>query len=444
MLWHKIKSSIKEKLPETIFSLWIDPLVCVQEEDQSIELGCPDSFFCTWVKEKYFGVIRESMNDLGAGSKELNFSVSKNRKQAEPGLPDIEEKEQLRLPSMPKVRSSVRNLHPRYTFDEFMVGESNALSQSACQAIANGDNSFGPFLYINAGNGLGKTHLTHAVAHFIIDQSPGTQIQYLTAQQFSAEMVGRIKTNSMDKFKEKYHNNCDILLLEDVHTMTGKAKTQAELNEVLDSLIKTGKRIILTGAMAPVAIPDIDANFRSRMSAGLISTINPPDLKTRFRIIRRKAENVKLPLTDELVELLAQNVRGDIRKLESVIVGLKARSSLLKTAPDLDMVKELLFELIGQNPELTVETIKGFVADQFKVSVNDLKSRSRKRSIAFPRQVSMYLARRLTDQGLAEIGRAFNRDHSTVLHSIRVITEEMARSASIRGQVDLLVNKLKK
>jgi chromosomal replication initiator protein len=248
----------------------------------------------------------------------------------------------------------------------------------------------------------------------------------------------------MDVFKDKYHNHCDVLLIEDVQCLTGKVRTQEELNELLDVLMKAGKRIILTGSSVPRKLSKIDEGFRSRMAAGLISTINAPDLQTSRLIIKRKASNCNLQLDGDLVEYLAQCIRGDIRKLESAIVGLKAKSVLLKKAPDLTMAKEVIAEIIGNSQELSAELIRDFIARQFKVSIQDMQSRSRKKMITFPRQVSMYLARKYTEQGLAEIGKAFNRDHSTVLHSVRVISEAISRNGSIRGQVDLLANKLKK
>ncbi|OGQ95368.1 MAG: chromosomal replication initiator protein DnaA [Deltaproteobacteria bacterium RIFOXYD12_FULL_57_12] len=443
MLWERIKESLRGMLPETTYSLWIEPIVCVKNsDDQQLELACPDRFFSTWVTDNYLEVINSVLGELGSPQVKLRFSVLSEPQRRPAGKESGSG--QLRLPDMPAGRSFIRNLHPRYTFDEFMVGESNQLAQSACQALASGDTSLGSCLYINAGTGLGKSHLTHAVAHNIVNSSPGTRLHYLTAQQFSAEMVSRIKTNSMEAFKDKYHNHCDMLLLEDIHNLTGKAKTQEELNEVLDSLLKAGKRVVFTGVSAPRELAELDAELRSRMAAGLIATINPPDLRTRRRIIRRKALNSNLTLAEELIDYLAQHLNGDVRRVESAIVGLKAKSALLKKAPDGDMVKEVVLEIMGRPRELSAETIRDFLAEQFKVSIAELQSRSRKKTIAFPRQVSMYLARRCTNQGLADIGKAFNRDHSTVLHSIRVITEEMARSGSVRGQVELLAEKLTK
>lgn len=445
MLWQKTKDTLRERLPEAVYSLWVEPIACVRSDDHVLELACPDRFFCAWVDDNYRAVIQESLNEQGNGSQQLHLTVVGNGTSS--GIRPTgwtDEKQQLRLPAMPVARSYVRGLHPRYVFDEFMVGEGNLMAKSACQALAEGDTSLGPSLYINGGTGLGKSHLTHAVAHWIIGQSPGTRLHYLTAQQFSAEMVKGIKTNTMDRFKEKYQANCDVLLMEDVHTLTGKAKTQTELNEILDGLIKSGKRIILTASAAPRELPGIDGEFRSRMSAGLISTINPPDQKTRFSIIKRKAKNNNLQLKDELIDYLAQNIKGDVRQLESAVVGIKAKSTLLKVLPDFDMVKEVVCNIVGVSHSLTAASIRDFIAGQFKVSIEEMQSKIRKKEIAFPRQVSMYLARRYTEQPLADIGRAFNRDHSTVLHSIKVINDAMVRNASIRGQVELLAGKLKK
>lgn len=446
MLWDEVKELLKYKLPEAVQHLWIDPLICIRVDENSMELSCPDKFFCSWVRENYLKIIQESLRDLGKTATTVLFSVS-TESVYQPDRPLLENhlgQRQLRLPAIPEAYSNIRNLHPRYTFEEFMVGESNLLAHSACQAIANGETSFGSTVYINAGTGLGKSHLTHAVAHSIVNTFPGTRLHYLTAQQFSSEMVSGIKSNSMDEFKTKYHNNCDVLLVEDVQNLTGKVKTQEELNELLDVLMKSGKRIILTGSTVPRELKNIDEGFRSRMSAGLITTINPPDLQTSRLIIRRKAANNNLSLEEELIEYLAQYIKGDIRKIESAIVGLKAKSSLLKRSPDIAMAKEVISEIIGNSQELSAEFIRDFIARQYKISISDMQSKSRKKTITFPRQVSMYLARKYTEQGLMEIGKAFNRDHSTVLHSVRVISEAISRNGSIRGQVELLAKKLQK
>lgn len=441
MYWQDVREVLRRSLPESVFALWIEPLQCRLADRQLLELAGPDRFFCSWVANNYQKEIEAALETAGFGGVTVRFVVDAAAAERA-GHAQAGHGEQLRLPAMPEGRSHVRTLHPRYTFDEFMVGDSNALAFSACEAIANGDGGMGPCVFIHSGTGLGKSHLTHAVAHHLLDHSPHLRLHYLTSQQLTAEVVRHIKSNTMEHFKEKYHRQCDVLLMEDVHTLAGRVKTQAELAEALDVLMEAGRRIIFTGSMAPRDIPNIDVGMRSRLSAGLITSINPPDLRTRRLIILRKARYHKLALAEELVDYLAEHVKGDIRRVESAIIGLKAKANLLKAAPSLEMVKEVVAAIVGQHLRLTSVAIRDFVARQFQIPLAELQSKSRKKSVAFPRQVSMYLARKLTDEALSDIGKAMNRDHSTVVHSIRVITEAIARDGSIRGQVEHLSERI--
>jgi len=268
-------------------------------------------------------------------------------------------------------------------------------------------------------------------------------MHYLTAQQFSAEMVNGIRAKTMDQFSSKFLQNCDLLLVEDIHTLVGKNKTQEELNTILDYLIKSGKRVILTAGASPANLNGIDEEFKSRMASGLVTKIEPPEYATRVNIIRHKAKIHGLQLESDLVDLLAQHLNGDIRKIESTLIGLKAKSTLLASPPDQTMVREMLSGLLTAPAQLNGVAIMNFVSTQFRVSVDDLKSRSRKRSIAFPRQVAMYMTRKHTNKSLADIGGLYNRDHSTVLHAIRTITRDMSRDASVGEQIELLDRKLK-
>ncbi len=442
-MWQETKKLLSAKMSESTFSLWIDPIRCLREDELVLELAGPDRFFCNWVKENYLASIRQILADLGRQEVVVSFKV-RNASASSSKLLMNNRREQLHLPSVPKGRSYVRTLHPRYTFDEFMVGESNFLPHSACESLAGGDYSLGHCLYVEAGTGLGKSHLTHAVAHHIMSNSPEVRLHYLTAQQLTSELVQGIRNKTMDQFKEKYHNGCDVLLLEDVQIFSGKARTQEELGMALDILMDRGKRIIFTGSKLPRDIVDIDDSFRSRLSYGLVTTINPPDIRTRQLIIKRKAENSGLALDPEVIDYLAESIRGDVRQVESAIVGLKAKSGMLKKQPDLAMAGEIIAGIVGRIQELSARAICDFVAREFNVKKAEMCSRSRKKSVVFPRQVGMYLARKMTDQGLADIGAAFSRDHSTVVHSVRIITETIVRNASVRGQVALLTEKLEK
>ncbi len=442
MLWQKTKEILAEKLPESVYSLWIAPLSASENDKSSLKLTGPNNFFCSWVAEKYHSDIEEALAVLGCQGVQISYQAECGEKKQRPMLAAPEQP--MRLPNIPRVKTTLKTLHPRYTFDEFVVGSSNLMAHSACESIAKNDTAISNCVYLKAGTGLGKSHLSHAVSHYIIDHNPSTRLNYLTAQQLTSEMVKNIKNNTMTHFKEKYHNQCDVLLIEDVHTLAGRTKTQEELGQALDVLLETGKKIIFTSSMGPREIPNLESGIRSRLSAGLIASINPPSIETRLKIVRRKATMHSLRLTEEIVGYIAENVKGDIRQVESTIVSLKAQAALMKADPDFSMIKEALANVVGQAQQVSPAVVRDFIAGQFKISVADLQSKSRKQVVAFPRQIAMYLSRKYTDAPLCHIGSAFNRDHSTVVHAIRVITEKRAQNTAIRRQVDFIEDKLQK
>lgn len=443
MTWHQITDHLSTELPQDLHSLWIKPLTCTRFDEEVVELGGPDRFFCSWVADQYLAQIKSALAAHGKQNAQIVFTVTEDRcgaqdlnRAALPAPPT-----QLCLPTIDKTPSFVRSLNPRYVFDEFIVGTSNEIAFSACQALASGDKSLGQCLYINSGTGLGKSHLTHAVAHHVLAHNPRARLNYLTAQQLTVDMVRSIQSKQMDAFKDRYQNS-DILLMEDVQSLTGKVKTQEELACILDVLLESGKTVIFTGARPPRDIASLAPEVQSRLSSGLVTEISQPTIDTKILIVLQKARNISLIISDELATVMAERIKGDIRQINSAVIGLKAKANLRRMNPDMDMVNEVLATLIGQQQRLTPEIIRDFVACQFKLTGDDLVSKSRKKNIAFPRQISMYFSRKYTEKGLQEIGRAFNRDHSTVVHSIRVITEAIHQNGSICGQVDLLDKKL--
>jgi chromosomal replication initiator protein len=443
MLWDVVKKSLSGSLSKSEYNLWIKPLSCMRENDKSLELSCPDRFFLAWVKERYLGLIESNLGKIADTPPVVSLTVLM------PQL--VPQKEangsgQLRLPGMDKFKSSVRSLHPGYTFDQFMVGESNILARSACNAIATADFTFGNNLFMTSGTGLGKSHLTQAVVHQVMRSAPSTRMHYLTAQQFSAEMVKSLRGNSMDQFSKKFIHACDLLLIEDVHTLAGKTKTQEELNNILDYLIRSGKRVILTSAVAPCDISGLDEDFRSRMTSGLITDIQAPEYKTRASIIRHKAAVSNLNLSEDHVHFLADKLEGDIRRIESTILGIRAKASMHNAPPDMDMLRQI-FEGSGaveRNKLLNGELIREVISNQYRVSVEELTSRSRKKVVSFPRQIAMYLTRKYTEESLAHIGNLYNRDHSTVMYAVKVINRDIAQKNTVRQQVEILKDKLQK
>ncbi len=436
MLWERLRDAVREQISQEEYQLWIQPLTCMVEGETSLDLTGPDRFFCAWLREKYLPLLVSQLHALDGGRRELRL--------LEPSQPlalSATDSCQLRLPHLPAQGSTLRRLHPRYTFDEFLEGEGNVLASSACRALATGDMIYGPCLYLASSTGLGKSHLAQAVAHEVLREAPGTSLHYLSAQQFSNDMVRQIKANTLDQFKTRFQG-CDFLVMEDVQCLAGKARTQVEMDELLDSLIKTGTRVVLTGTVAPCVLDGLDPAFKSRMASGLVATIAEPDRATRQRIIRRKSANCGLALGDDVVEFLAGRLRGDVRRLESAVIGLKAKASMQGKGVDLSLAREVIRELLGNVAELSGVLIRDFVAAQFRISVEELKSRSRKRAVVFARHLGMYLSRKFTEETLMDIGRLYERDHSTVLHGVQTITEGMHRNTTVRGQVELLSRRL--
>ncbi len=437
MVWEKAKASLKENLSESVYSLWVEPLECVKNDETVMQLACPDRFFKAHLERNHLRFIQETVNGLSSAPCPIRL-IDKSAE----ALPAVAPQGQLRLPTMERRRSIVRALHPRYTFDAFMVGESNFLAQSACKSLAKGDDSVGSCVYINSSTGLGKSHLTHAVAHSLLAESPSTRLRYVTAQQFAAEMVSGIQKGAMAQFKSGYHDHCDFLLVEDIHALKGKKKTQEEMNELLDSLIKSGKRVILTANSNPHELTGIDSEFKSRMSAGLVTTIQAPDLATRYRIVESKAAMSGINLPKEAVSYIGQHVHGDVRRIESTLLAIRAKASLAGGKINMDIVHEVVADIAGVSKNLSTSLIGEMVGREFKVSYKDLQSRSRKKTIAFPRQVAMYLGRKHTKESLGDIGKTFNRNHATVLHSIKVVSTLCRSDTSVRRQIEILDRKM--
>ncbi len=452
MIWDLVRNGLQKTLAENIFQLWIAPLRCVAEGDRQLVLASPDKYITAYVRKHFLDAMEALLADANCGDMRFVF-------QEEPYIKREGEKEkvlkkppvaagkivrQRRLPNVPENSSCLRSMNPRYTFDEFMVGESNALAEAACRSMVDSDPVFGPCLYLNADTGLGKSHLAHALAQKVYADSPMTRIHYLTAKQFSQEMVRGLQNRSMDDFKTKYQENCDILLIEDVHTLTkNMIKTQEELNDVLDCLLKSGKRVVLTSKAPPQELNKLDSELRSRMACGLVADIKAPDIETRCEIVAKKAERQRLELDEECVRHIGSRVRGDVRRIESVLRGVQGRALLSRGKISLDMVREVTAQVVGfVDSVITASMICELVSRQYGVSLEDMGSRSRKRDICIPRQVAMYLSRKYTEESLVDIGSIFNRDHATVLHAIQVTRQRMRCDGAMRAQLELLGDKV--
>ncbi len=434
-IWKIVKETIRSKVPEGRYRVWISPLTYGGLDGDTLIINCPNQFFASWIQEHYLSILRKELTQEGYDWN-IRLSPAEIARHAA--------RDQLHLPNFAPNELPRPKFCKRFTFQEFVVGDCNRYPFSACWSAANEEDCHGKIIYLHSKAGLGKSHLTQAVGQTIIERKPDKRVCYLTTNDFTSHVVRAIKDGAMEKFKRHYQRECDVLLLEEVQSFAGRERTQSELALVLDPLLEKGKTIIFTSNKLPREIPKLNDQLRSRLTSGLITTINPPDLSTREKILIRKAKNQGITLKEEVLDFLAHNLEGDIRQIESAVVGLAAKSSFLRRSVDMDLAREVLKDLVGEAVEITVEAIRDTICHHFHLTKEEICSRSRKRSITWPRQLAMYLARKQTDVSLEAIGREFNRDHATVIHSIERVRKQLNESGKVRHQVEFLINCLKR
>ncbi len=460
--WKEIKEEMRAELPRSSFSLWIKPIVFLGRENGSILLGCPNRFSKNWVTENYLPVIKEKLFKQGLKGLEVELKVVQQNRVDAPGQnasshPTALHYEaggnrphQLFLPNLAKGLSSHPTagiggrllLNKHYTFERFVVGKSNEFAYSASKAIAHGSCPDYNMLLLLANTGLGKTHLSQAVGHLILRHNPQCRVFYVTAEEFTNEMISSLRNNCIDRFKNKYRALCDVLLLEEIHFLSGKLKIQQELAHTLDALASDRKKIIFTSSLPPKQIPSFSRDLSSRVTAGLVSTIEAPDFETRVKIIMHKASEQGLNLSSKIIELLAEGLSDDVRHLESALRCLKAKSELLNQKITLELAREVISHLSSQRNSLDLEKIQDLVCTYYKVGQEELKSKSRKKIHVLPRNIYIYLSRQHTEKSVEQIARSINRSHSTVLYACEVINRKMAQDPKLRREIHFLSDKL--
>ena len=440
--WEHIKDQIKSELPPSSFSLWINPLTFLGTEAHKIILACPNKFSKRWISENYRDMIQKRFFRATGTDHEVLFKVEppKRRNTLPPLLANTR---QLMLLDVPGKRKNGRvKLNRGYTFDRFVVGRSNEFAYSASKALAEGGAWNYHSLLMLANTGLGKSHLSHAVGNAILDQSPSSRVFYMTAEDFTNEMISSLKQGCIESFKNKYRKGCDVLLLEEIHFLSGKEKTQLELGYTLDALANENKKLIFTSSLPPKDIPRMSVQLTSRLTSGLITTIDHPDYETRLKILKTKALEQGLTLSQDIFSLLATNLSHDIRLLESALRSLKAQSELLQTRIDKDLAKEVLRCLVAAEQEIELKDIEKLICRYYKIEGEMLKSNSRKKIYAYPRNIYLYLCRRHTDETVESIAGSVNRSHSTALYASEVIDHKMKSDPKVRNQVRFLSQKI--
>jgi chromosomal replication initiator protein len=438
-VWKKVKSEIARRLPVHSFQMWIEPLKLGTVTENEIQLICPNQFF----KKRMLGhcgdIIRSEFQQMVGESVQVEFFVPSSES-AEP--PRLEMPQQLLLPEMAIHPHIGRLLRKDYTFDQFVVGKNNDFAYSAALSLAVRKQSQQQSLLLLSKTGMGKSHLSQAIGHHILSEFPNERVYYMTAEDFTNEMVASFKTNAVNRFKEKYHKLCDVLLLEDIHYLSGKDRTQIELSMTLDALLNDNKKIIFSSCYAPSQIPKLNEQLRSRLNYGLISNIDPPDYQTRLKILKTYARTNSWSVPKEVAEYLASELCEDVRQLKSGLAGVITKASLLGSPLNVELVTSVIQNMVQKPKEITINLIKRLVCKYYNISSKELVSRSRKQSCVRPRQVGIYLARRYTDQPLQVIGKSFNRYHATALHAIGAVEKGIRQGTTIQQHVQYFCKKL--
>jgi chromosomal replication initiator protein len=438
-VWKKVKSEIKRRIPGHSFEMWIEPLNVSKADPGNWVIHCPNFFSRKRVQALYGELIKDAIRQSMGQDCELTYEISSKAAAANIASGGHS---QMQLPTESARLSGGHFLRGDFTFDRFVVGGNNDFAYSASLALASRQETRQNALFLLSKTGMGKSHLSQAIGNHVLSMHPRERVYYITAENFSNEMVQAYRHDEIDKFKSKYRNRCDVLLLEDVHYLSGKERTQIELALALDTLFESGKRIIFSSCYLPTDIPKLSDELRSRLSYGLISSIDPPNFRTRVRILNKKMGLNGYQMPENVIHYLAGELTDDVRQLESGLNGVAAKSSLLGIPIDLNLAESVVKNIVRQRKRITIDVIKKLVCKYYNITIEDVISRSRKQNLVRPRQIAIYLSRHYTDAPLQSIGKSFNRYHATALHSINCIERGIKQDSSIKKQVGFFRKKL--
>ena len=454
-LWRKAKTAIKEQIPTNAYRLWIEPIGCLESGDENqVVLSCPNFFIKKRVTANYESLIRDALNraagkmlgfDLEvdqSGSGNGNGNGSGNGGSATSAAAAPADESQLLLPGIRVQPVNGRKFRRDYTFNDFVVGQNSDLAYRAAFSLASKKTSEPNALFLLSQSGMGKSHLSQAVGHKILSTYPGERVYYISTEDFTNEMVHSLQNNTIENFKRRYRENCDVLLLEEVHLLSGRTRTQTELALTLDYLLESGKKLIFSSCYSPSSIPKMSDHLVSRLSQSMVTVIEAPDYRTRLRILKQKAATRGIDIPPEVAEYMAGELKDNVRQIENGLVSVASRSCLMGASIDLKLAEDVVQNIVAQRKRITTETITRLVGREFGVSIKDMVSKSRKQAIVRPRQIAIFLARRHTSRSLAEIGKRFNRMHGTVIHSINSVEKEMKRKGELYQQVRIIEKKL--
>ncbi len=434
-LWEGALEQLRERIGKHNFETWIRPVRIKEKNKDNISLEVPNKFFRDWLVEHFLEQIEAILSDVARHQVKVSVAIN-HQLQSKSGQVKRQEIERPRL-------RRINNLIPKYTFENFVVGNSNQFAHAASVAVANQPGEHYNPLFIYGGVGLGKTHLVNAIGHNIADKRPSLKVFYLSSESFMNELIGSLRRDRMDEFKTKFRN-IDVLILDDVQFIAGKERTQEEFFHTFNSLYESHRQIIITSDKFPKEIPGLEDRLRNRFEWGLIADIQPPDMETRVAILQKKAEAEGLELAHDVAIFLASHIDSNVRELEGSLTRLGAFASLTKAHITIDLAKEVLQNTLrGTQKEITVENIQKTTCDYFNIRLGDLKAKRRTKNIAFPRQVAMYLCRKYTSTSFPAIGYKFGgRDHSTVIHASKAIEKRIKEDPRMQSTIEKLEKNL--
>ncbi len=437
--WDTILNTLKEdqELTDVSFKTWLLPLELVSMDDSMLTILFPgDKPSVTYIEKKYKFFIQVAIEEVTGIRCEVQFVTPHAQG-------EVEKKKNTIDPSL----SAEANLNPRYTFDTFVVGSNNKMAHAASLAVAESPAEIYNPLFIYGGVGLGKTHLMHSIAHFILKQNPAAKVVYVTSEKFTNELIDAIRNKNnitTTEFREKYRN-VDVLLIDDIQFITNKESTQEEVFHTFNTLYEAKKQIIISSDRPPKDIETLEERLRSRFEWGLTVDIGAPDYETRMAILRKKEDLEGYNIDNEVIKYIATNIKSNIRELEGALTKVVAYSRITKNEITLELAEEALKDRISpdQVQEITPERILQVVAEHFKLNSSDLVSERRNKEIVRPRQIAMYLCRNMTDTPLTTIAKCLNKkDHSTIIHGIDKIAKELEKDESLQYTIDVLKKKL--
>lgn len=444
--WDEILEYLKVEhcVTDVSFKTWLLPLKVYEVKGNLITISIDDKMIGpdskNFISRKYGIPLKVSITEIMNKNYDIEFvlesQLAAKKTTADNVQASIDKKQ----------KNGLSFLNPRYTFDTFVVGANNNLAHAACLAVAESPAEIYNPLFIYGGVGLGKTHLMHSIAHYILEQNENTKVMYVTSEKFTNELIESIRNvnTTPAEFREKYRN-IDVLLIDDIQFIIGKESTQEEFFHTFNTLHESKKQIIISSDKPPKDILTLEERLRSRFEWGLTVDIQPPDYETRMAILKKKEELDGLQIDNEVMKYIATNIKSNIRELEGALTKIVALSRLKKQEVNVTLAEEALKDLISPDnkKQITPELIVDIIAEHFNITSNDIYSTNKSRNIAYPRQVAMYLCRKLTDYSLSDIGKLLgNRDHTTVLHGIDKVEKNIKKDPTMQNTIDVLTKKI--